>query len=98
MHGQNHIKFFNSFNVFCASERVRILLKINVYPFYVRLWLVDSSTVHNFIRSGTKWHFTFEMYFDVRDRFIDLKHEHRDCAVILKIRHGKALTRTPCCV
>jgi hypothetical protein len=36
------------------------------------------------------------MYFDVRDGFIDLNHEHRNCALILKIRHGNALTRTPC--
>jgi len=38
------------------------------------------------------------MYFDVRDCFIDLNHEHRNCVVILKIRHGNALTRTPCSV
>jgi len=29
---------------------------------------------------------------------ISVNHEHRNCAVILKIRHCNALARTPCCV
>jgi hypothetical protein len=57
--------------VFFDSEKVCILLEFDVYAFYSRVWLIDSFTVRIFIRSRIEIAFHIEMYFDVRDGFID---------------------------